>query len=190
MDGIRDSVKIAAISTGINSTVLLNRLESMIIQIEQESEDQNESDTPSTKMRIISFREIVLSPSLTVRASEGNKPRTFEERAKMVCSLIYLAIPELWQHDKKIAAEINKWNYGPPTWGQIKQLELWKLIKIKKIRIAEGNTANHTNTFHRLYTLMKGLFHMDLNANKTFKKLTWQWLAEKAEYEIIMILPL
>lgn len=190
MDRSRDSIKIAAISTGINSTVLLNRLESMIIQIEQVAEEQNEDDVPSTKMRPISFREIVLSQSLTVRANDESKPRTFEERAKMVCSLMYLAMPELWQHDKKIAAEINKWNYGPPTWGQIKQLELWKLLKIKKTRITEGNTSNNTNSFHRLYTLIKGLFHMDLNENEKFKRLTWQWLAEKAEYEVIMILPL
>ena len=190
MDKIREPIKIAALSFGINSTVLLNRLESMIIQIEQVSEDQNEDGSQSTKMRIISFREIVLSPNLVVRANDEHKPRTFEERAKMVASLIYLAVPELWQHDKKIATEINKWNYGPPTWGQIKQLDLWKLTKIKKTRMAEGNTPNHSNSFHRLYTLMKGLFHMDLNANETFKKLTWQWLAEKAEYEIIMILPL
>ena len=184
MDKIRDPIKVAALSLGINSTVLLNRLESMIIQIDQMSNDQNE-DGPKT--RIISFREIVLSPTLTVCTNEENKSRSFEERAKMVSSLMYLAIPELWQHDKKMASEINNWNYGPPTWRQIKQMDLWKLIKIKKIRITDG--TNRTNSFHRLYTLIKGLFHMDLNANDTFKKITWQWLAEKAEYEIIMVIP-
>ena len=81
MDKIREPIKIAALSFGINSTVLLNRLESMIIQIEQVSEDENEDGSQPTKMRIISFREIVLSPNLVVRANDEHKPRTFEERA-------------------------------------------------------------------------------------------------------------
>lgn len=195
MDKIRDPIKIASLSTKMDSMLMLERLESMLIQIEQVTDDQD-AEGITTNMRIISVREIVTSSSLTVLNEDspnGPKPkRTYEEKAKMITSLMYLAIPELWHYDVKISSEVSKWNYGPPTWGQIKRLELWKLLKLKKTRaIGEtGPNSQHANSFHRLYNLMKGLIHMDEHKDVPSKKLTWKWLSERADYEIIMILPL
>ena len=195
MDKIRDPIKIASLSTKMDSMLMLERLESMLIQIEQVTDDQD-AEGITTNMRIISVREIVTSSSLTVLNEDspnGSKPkRTYEEKAKMITSLMYLAIPELWHYDVKISSEVSKWNYGPPTWGQIKRLELWKLLKLKKTRAVGEISPNpqYANSFHRLYNLMKGLIHMDEHKEVKSKNLTWKWLSERADYEIIMILPL
>lgn len=188
---INGVVKITSLGFNITSETLRSRLQSMMIQIEQVN-DAEEEEKSTSKMRVISLKEIITTPMSIYTPDKTTKFRTVDEKAKMLSSLIYLAMPELWIHDRKIAEEVNNWNFGPPTWGQIKQLELWRLLKIKKIRPtpAGSRCPPYTNSFHRLYTLTRGLLQLDAESEQPYKKVTWQWLMERANYEAIMIFSL
>ena len=185
-------VKIASLSLQTDSETLKHRFQAMAMQIEQIIENStNEEGDKSSAMRTLTLKEITM-PNLVTVITERNeefKQKTIDEKARMVSSLVYLALPELWRHDSKISAEINKWNQDTPTWGQIRSLELWKLLKFKKIRPNSTQGLPYTNTFHRIYTVTKGLIYLDTGKKSYYKhNMLWSWLMEKADYEIIMIL--